>query len=100
MAVTLNPRLLFIEDDDAFADLIERLLSSIYEVVRVRDAETGWELLAGDPAFDIILLDRNLPGMDGMGFMALLRKDPERSGIPVVMQTGMATPEAIAEGLE
>lgn len=100
MAVNLNPRLLFIEDNDEFAELIERILTSSYEVVRVLDAETGWKLLVDDPAYDLILLDRNLPGMDGISFMALLRKDPVCSGIPVVMQTGMATPEAIAEGLE
>ena len=100
MVVSLNPRLLFIEDSDEFAEAIQRILAPTYQVIREQDAELGWKRLVDDPAYDLILLDRNLPGMDGIEFMALLRKDPERSLIPVVMQTGLATPEAIAEGLE
>ena len=100
MAASLNPRLLFIEDSDDFAEAIQRILATSYEVVHARDAEIGWKCLMDDPAYDLILLDRNLPGMDGIEFMGLLRKDPGRCGIPVVMQTGLATPEAIAEGLE
>lgn len=100
MTASLNPRLLFIEDSDDFAEAIQRILATSYDVVHARDAELGWKHLMDDPAYDLILLDRNLPGMDGIEFMGLLRKDPERSEIPVVMQTGLATPEAIAEGLE
>lgn len=99
MSVNLQPRLLFIEDDEDFSAVIQRALAGTFEVVHVRSAERGWTLLKEDPAIDVILLDRNLPGMDGLGFLTVLRRNPALRGIPVVMQTGMATPEAIAEGL-
>jgi two-component system cell cycle response regulator len=36
---------------------------------------------------DVVLLDLNLPGMDGLSFVRLLRADPQTSGLPVVAVT-------------
>ncbi|MBC7445528.1 MAG: response regulator, partial [Polaromonas sp.] len=53
------------------------------------DAETGLMRARADQP-DLILMDIQLPGMDGLTATALLKKDPVIAGIPVIALTAMA----------
>ena len=63
--------------------------------------EAAWQLLQ-DPEndFKLILLDRMMPGLDGIGLLRRMKGDPRLSSIPVIMQTAANSPEQIREGLE
>ena len=63
--------------------------------------EAAWQLLQ-DPEndFKLILLDRMMPGLDGIGLLRRMKGDPRLSGIPVIMQTAANSPDQIREGLE
>jgi class 3 adenylate cyclase/AmiR/NasT family two-component response regulator len=48
---------------------------------------------------DLILLDINMPDLDGYEVCARLKDDPETAGIPVIFLTSMESPEDEAKGL-
>ncbi len=84
------PRILVIEDNPANMKLACVLLSKAgHEVLSATDAETGLTLArSAQPA--LILMDIQLPGMDGLAATALLKKDPVTASIPVIALTALA----------
>lgn len=66
-------RILLIEDDDETAAFISRGLKEHGDVVdRAASARDGL-FLAGDAQYDVLIVDRLLPGMDGLDAVKLLR---------------------------
>jgi DNA-binding response OmpR family regulator/anti-sigma regulatory factor (Ser/Thr protein kinase) len=63
--------------------------------------EAAWDVLQ-DPAqhFDIILLDRMMPGLDGIALLRRIKSEPRLAEIPVILQTAADSAEQIREGLE
>ncbi|GAA4680755.1 response regulator transcription factor [Frondihabitans cladoniiphilus] len=90
-------RLLLVEDDPALGPLIEEVLAEVYDVVRKIDGRDG--LIAGlDGDFDVIVLDRRLPSLDGIGVVEALRRG--RVTAPVLMLTALGTVVDRVEGLD
>ena len=56
------------------------------------DAESGLTLARAEQP-DLILMDIQLPGMDGLAATALLKKDPATAAIPVIALTALAMKE-------
>ncbi len=58
---------------------------------RVVTAADGFEALECMPAekFDLIILDLNMPDMDGFEFMRTLREEPEYHDIPIIILSSM-----------
>jgi two-component system cell cycle response regulator DivK len=83
-------KILLVEDNAANMTLATFLLQSAgYEVITATDAETGVSLArAQNPA--LILMDIQLPGMDGLQATALLRADESTRDIPVIALTALA----------
>ena len=50
--------------------------------------------------YDLVLLDRMMPRLDGMGVLKRMKEDPALARIPVIMQTGATTAEEIRQGFE
>jgi len=83
-------RILVIEDNKANMKLASLLLRNAgHSVLCAVDAETGL-LQARSELPDLILMDIQLPGMDGLAATALLKRDPVTSAIPVIALTAMA----------
>jgi two-component system OmpR family response regulator len=91
-------KVLVIEDSERMAQTLKRGLGEEGYVVDVAtDGPSGLRLAsAGD--FDLVLLDVNLPGMDGMRLVRELRKT--RSDVPVVMVTARDSVQDRIEGLD
>lgn len=86
-------RILIIEDNAANMKLACLLLRNAGHVVLCAvDAETGLMLARADRP-DLILMDIQLPGMDGLTATALLKQDPATAAIPVIALTAMAMKE-------
>ena len=63
--------------------------------------EAAWQLLQNpNNEFKLILLDRMMPGMDGISLLKLIKGDPRLCIIPVIMQTAANSPAQIREGLD
>lgn len=86
-------KILIIEDNAANMRLICMLLAKGgHEPLCAFDAESGIALARKQqPA--LILMDIQLPGMDGLAATALLKQDPATAAIPVVALTAMAMKE-------
>ncbi|WP_397451187.1 response regulator [Pseudomonas sp. NA-150] len=86
-------QVLIVEDNAANMKLARLLLRNAgHTVLSAVDAETGL-MLARDQQPDLILMDIQLPGMDGLAATALLKTDPSTANIPVIALTAMAMKE-------
>ena len=83
-------RILIVEDNRANMKLATLLLGSAgHSVLCAVDAETGLTLARTEQP-DLILMDIQLPGMDGLAATALLKGDPATAAIPVIALTALA----------
>jgi DNA-binding response OmpR family regulator len=99
----MNPsRILIVEDEPINLDaLIEILGDEGYEVCSAVSGSQAWEQISTAPGrFDVVLLDRVMPDMDGIEILRRMKSRPEIGHTPVIMQTSLATDNAIAEGLQ
>jgi two-component system cell cycle response regulator DivK len=81
---------LVVEDNAANMKLAKFLLESVgHTVVSATDAESGLTL-ARDRQPNLILMDIQLPGMDGLEATALLKRDDATRAIPVIALTALA----------
>jgi CheY-like chemotaxis protein len=81
---------LVIEDNELNMKLVRAYLEiGRYEVLGAVDAETGIQL-ARKHYPDLILMDIQLPGMDGLTATRIIKKDQAIKDIPVVAFTGYA----------
>jgi PAS domain S-box-containing protein len=91
-------RVLYVEDNAANVSLMRRVfaLRPQWSLEVADSAEEGLEI-ARAAAPDLILLDIQLPGMNGIAAMRLLRADAATSHIPVVAVSADALPAQVAE---
>jgi two-component system, cell cycle response regulator DivK len=83
-------RVLVVEDNPANMTLATFLLGSVgHSVLSATDAETGLTLARTEQP-DLILMDIQLPGMDGLQATLLLREDELTRTIPVIALTAFA----------
>ena len=83
-------RILVVEDNPANMTLATFLLQSAgHTVLGAHDAEAGLTL-AREEQPDLILMDIQLPGMDGLEATALLKQAEATRGIPVIALTALA----------
>jgi two-component system cell cycle response regulator DivK len=81
---------LIVEDNPANLTLAVFLLQSVgHTVLSATDAEAGLAL-ARDEQPNLILMDIQLPGMDGLEATAVLKRDDATRAIPVIALTALA----------
>lgn len=95
--------ILYIEDDPDNQSLMKHILAQLPEVeielLTAHNAELGLDL-ARKHHPDVILLDINLPGMNGLEAVQKLKKSQETSTIPVIAISVDATPHAIEKAIK
>ena len=83
-------RILVVEDNPTNMSLVTFLLQSAgHTVLAATDAEAGL-LLARTETPDLILMDIQLPGMDGLEATTILKADEVTRAIPVIALTALA----------
>jgi DNA-binding response OmpR family regulator len=94
-----RPRVLLIEDD---ADIAEAICYQLDRAgLRVRTARTGQEGLdQARRGVDLVLLDLNLPGMDGLELCRLLKREAGTARVPVIIVSARAEEVDRVLGLE
>lgn len=86
--ISAQPRIVYIDDDRNQLALVERFLSGPFEVITAENGEDGLRIISETPP-DLVLLDINMPKMDGYEVCTRLQATPKTSFIPVVFLTAM-----------
>src|SRR5271165_1943280 len=91
-------KILVVEDDKGTVEfLVCGLVARGHEVFVARDGREGYQRATAD-RFDVIVLDRMLPQLDGLGVVALMRKDGVST--PVLFLTNLSGIDDRVHGLE
>jgi len=94
-----NYKILYIEDNPANLRLVKQVLDNYTEITFIDASEAflGIELAISHQP-DLILMDINLPGMDGFSALEKLQDNKKTSQIPVIAISANAMPEDIQKG--
>lgn len=85
-----NETILVIEDNELNMKLVKSLLGiGKYNVLTAEDAESGMKLARQNQP-DLILMDIQLPGIDGLSATKILKADPALHEIPIIALTSHA----------
>jgi DNA-binding response OmpR family regulator len=90
--------ILVVEDEEAIADFLKRGLEAEGYAVTVAADGIAGERLALGPDTDLVVLDRMLPGRDGIEVLAAIRR--AKPALPVILLTAMAEVADRVEGLD
>jgi len=92
---------LYVEDNPANLALVEQLVARSPDLILLsaRDGRLGLKV-AREARPDVILMDINLPELNGLEAMKILRQDPTTAHIPVVALSANAMPRDVRKGLD
>lgn len=99
-----SAEILLVEDDPGDVELTQYMIKKAKVLVNLHVVRDGLEAMAflrregefaGSPRPDLILLDLNLPGMDGREVLAAVKADPQLKTIPVVVLTTSQSDEDV-----
>jgi DNA-binding response OmpR family regulator len=92
-------RVLVVEDDDAIATLLQKMLEARYEVKRTRN---GNEALALVTTYlpNLVLLDVMMPGLDGYATAQQMRLLPQLKTLPIIFLTAKGGAMDVVKGIQ
>jgi len=95
-------RILVVDDEPVNLEIIHDFLEGLdYALELVGSGDAAWQLLdAGQCKCEVAILDRMMPGMNGIELLRRIKADPRFRDIPVIMQTAAAAQEQVREGIE
>lgn len=93
---------LAVDDDPKNLMILELYLEEAGYTVRLaEDGTQALEVLARTPQdVGVVVLDRMMPGLNGLDVVVQMQARPETATIPVIMQTAAAAKEQIAQGIQ
>ena len=94
-----KPVILVVEDNREMTEFVDNSLSTHYRVLTAANGQEGLDILENN-GVDLIVSDIMMPVMDGIEFMARVRKSPHWSHIPMVMLTAKTQMSSKIEALE
>jgi CheY-like chemotaxis protein len=97
-----STNILAIDDDECNLEIIQEYLEDENCIVeKISSSTQAWNVLCSNPEqFQIVLLDRMMPEMDGIEFLRRMKSDKKLSHIPVILQTAVITPVQMLEGIK
>ncbi len=92
---------LVVDDEPFNLEIIEEYLEEEgYSLYTAEDGDDAWRQLEAEPdKFDVILLDRMMPKLDGMEVLAKMKAHRKLKSIPVILQTAKASQQNIIDGM-
>lgn len=96
----MQPRKVLVVDDSKLMHKMYEVMLRQYPLAYASDGRQALDRLQEHPDIDLVLLDINMPNMNGLEFMAEMKTDPERAELPVIIISTEGREEDTARGIE
>ncbi|MEE8277125.1 MAG: response regulator [Thermoanaerobaculia bacterium] len=96
----MQPKKVLVIDDSKLIHKMFEVMLRPYSLVHALDGLEGLERLQEHSDIDLILLDINMPNMDGLEFLHEVKWTPTVSDIPVIIVSSAGREEDTTRGLE
>ncbi len=94
-------KILSIDDSKAIRHAVHKMVEVVgAEFFEAGDGIEGFEVLEKIGAVDLILLDMEMPRMDGMSFLEKVKRDERYRSIPVIMVSSIAQRESMIRAIQ
>ncbi len=94
-------RVLVIDDSRAMRSILSKIMSELgFEVVTAADGREGLDRLGEDDGIGLVLVDWNLPGMNGFEFVQAVRSDGAWDEVRLIMVTTETERENVMRALD
>ncbi|MBI4857326.1 MAG: response regulator [Acetobacterium woodii] len=94
-------KMLTIDDSAVVRKIIAAAVVALgHECLEAESAQDALSLLEGPEKIELIFLDWNMPGMNGLEFLKTIKKNDQFKHIPVVMVTTENMPESVIEAVK
>ncbi|MBL3529402.1 MAG: response regulator [gamma proteobacterium endosymbiont of Lamellibrachia anaximandri] len=97
--ITTHPLILGVDDEPLNQIILEELLSNEFELMSVENGLACIESVATRKP-DLIIMDVNMPVLNGLETCRRLRQDPDYAELPIVIVSALASPEERLEGYD
>lgn len=95
-----KPLLLLVEDEQDTASLVKLIMEGKgYEVLHAADGSEALDKIALMPPPSLVLLDIQLPDVDGVTILETIRATPDWQNVPVIMLTAVSDEQRIRKVL-
>ena len=96
----MQPRKVLVVDDSKLMHKMYEVMLRQYPQVYAMDGRQALDRLSEHPDIDLVLLDINMPNMNGLEFLAELRSDSARANLPVIIISTEGRDQDTQRGLE
>ncbi|HEY9421762.1 MAG TPA: response regulator [Thermoanaerobaculia bacterium] len=96
----MQPRKVLVVDDSKLMHKMYEVMLRQYPLVYASDGRQALDRLQEHADIDLVLLDINMPNMNGLEFLAQLRSDGSRANLPVIIISTEGREEDTNRGLE
>lgn len=95
-------QILVVDDEPLNLEILAEYIEDEGHIpICAEDGEEAWEILqSGEHNFSAVLLDRMMPGMDGLELLKRIKKEEQWKYTPVIMQTALSDKGSVDEGLQ
>ena len=95
-------RILVVDDEVLNLEIIAEFLEDDdYELIFAQDGYQAWNILENNQDnIDLVLLDRMMPGLDGLQVLTKMKEHSALKHIPVILQTALTDTQDVIEGMQ
>ena len=84
----MSRRALIVDDSRTIRTVIGRIFGELgFAVAKAENGKQALDLVLSEPEFDVVLVDWNMPVMNGLEFVEHVRRRPESASTPILMVT-------------
>ena len=95
-------KVLAVEDESIAMEFLDAQIANLgHEAIHAQDGQQAIDILKrASGSIDVVLMDREMPVMDGLTAIRRIKKDPALRHIPIIMVTAATSTRDMEEGLD
>ena len=96
---SMRKKIIIVDDNVSYLSMVRKLLKSFYEIYPAPSAEVLFKVMEKFIP-DLVLLDVNMPVMNGFEAIKIMKESPRYKDIPVIFLTAKDDEASASKGLE